>query len=61
MAEVMRWLQLFPIEIQEEILQNISDMEIERVPIQINEKVYWIPSEVGDLIDSLEVRIRNVV
>tara|TARA_Y100000310_G_scaffold169046_1_gene169067 strand:+ start:136 stop:321 length:186 start_codon:yes stop_codon:yes gene_type:complete len=61
MAEIMGWLQLFPIEIQEEILQNISDMEIERVPIQINEKVYWIPSEVGDLIDSLEVRIRNVV
>ena len=61
MAEVMGWLRLFPIEIQEEILQNISDMEIERVPIQINEKVYWIPSEVGDLIDSLEVRIRNVV
>mgnify|MGYP003138346240 FL=1 len=61
MAEVMGWLRLFPIEIQEEILQNISDMDIERVPIQINEKVYWIPSEVGDLIDSLEVRIRNVV
>jgi hypothetical protein len=61
MAEIMGWLQLFPIEIQEEILQNISDMGIERVPIQINEKVYWIPSEVGDLIDSLEVRIRNVV
>jgi len=61
MAELMGWLRLFPIEIQEEILQNISDMEIERVPIQINEKVYWIPSEVGDLIDSLEVRIRNVV
>ena len=61
MAEVMGWLRLFPIEIQEEILQNISDMGIERVPIQINEKVYWIPSEVGDLIDSLEVRIRNVV
>ena len=61
MAEIMGWLQLFPIEIEEEILQNISDMEIERVPIQINEKVYWIPSEVGDLIDSLEVRIRNVV
>ena len=61
MAEVMGWLRLFPMEIQEEILQNISDMEIERVPIQINEKVYWIPSEVGDLIDSLEVRIRNVV
>jgi hypothetical protein len=61
MAEIMGWLQLFPMEIQEEILQNISDMEIERVPIQINEKVYWIPSEVGDLIDSLEVRIRNVV
>ena len=61
MAEIMGWLRLFPMEIQEEILQNISDMEIERVPIQINEKVYWIPSEVGDLIDSLEVRIRNVV
>ena len=61
MAEVMGWLRLFPMEIQEEILQNISDMDIERVPIQINEKVYWIPSEVGDLIDSLEVRIRNVV
>ena len=61
MAEVMGWLRLFQIEIQEEILQNISDMGIERVPIQINEKVYWIPSEVGDLIDSLEVRIRNVV
>tara|TARA_R100001480_G_scaffold109230_1_gene110748 strand:- start:317 stop:502 length:186 start_codon:yes stop_codon:yes gene_type:complete len=61
MAELMGWLRLFPMEIQEEILQNISDMEIERVPIQINEKVYWIPSEVGDLIDSLEVRIRNVV
>jgi|TARA_R100000656_G_scaffold54932_1_gene43248 hypothetical protein len=61
MAELMGWLRLFPIEIQEEILQNISDMGIERVPIQINEKVYWIPSEVGDLIDSLEVRIRNVV
>ena len=61
MAEVMGWLRLFPMEIQEEILQNISEMEIERVPIQINEKVYWIPSEVGDLIDSLEVRIRNVV
>ena len=61
MAEIMGGLQLFPMEIQEEILQNISDMGIERVPIQINEKVYWIPSEVGDLIDSLEVRIRNVV
>ena len=61
MAEIMGWLQLFPMEIQEEILQNISDMDIERVPIQINEKVYWIPSEVGDLIDSLEVRIRGVV
>ena len=61
MAELMGWLRLFPSEIQEEILQNISDMGIERVPIQINEKVYWIPSEVGDLIDSLEVRIRNVV
>ena len=61
MAELMGWLRLFPMEIQEEILQNISDMDIERVPIQINEKVYWIPSEVGDLIDSLEVRIRNVV
>ena len=61
MAEVMGWLRLFPVEIQEEILQNISDMGIERVPIQINEKVYWIPTEVGDLIDSLEVRIRNIV
>tara|TARA_R100000789_G_scaffold91793_1_gene90037 strand:+ start:255 stop:440 length:186 start_codon:yes stop_codon:yes gene_type:complete len=61
MAEVMRWLQLFPIEIQEEILQNISDMKIERVPIQINDNVYWIPSEVSDLINSLETRISNTV
>ena len=61
MAEVMRWLQLFPIEIQEEILQNISDMNIERVPIQINDNVYWIPSEVSDLINSLETRISNTV
>ena len=57
----MRWLQLFPIEIQEEILQNISDMNIERVPIQINDNVYWIPSEVSDLINSLETRISNTV
>ena len=61
MAEAMRWLQLFPIEIQEEILQNISDMNIERVPIQINDNVYWIPSEVSDLINSLETRISNTV
>ena len=61
MAEVMRWLQLFPIEIQDEILQNISDMKIERVPIQINDNVYWIPSEVSDLINSLETRISNTV
>jgi|TARA_Y100000310_G_scaffold99787_1_gene97663 hypothetical protein len=61
MAEAMRWLQLFPIEIQEEILQNISDMKIERVPIQINDNVYWIPSEVSDLINSLETRISNTV
>ena len=61
MAAVMRWLQLFPIEIQEEILQNISDMNIERVPIQINDNVYWIPSEVSDLINSLETRISNTV
>ena len=61
MAEAMRWLQLFPIEIQEEILQNISDMKIERVPIQINDNVYWIPSEVSDLINSLETRISNSV
>jgi len=61
MAEVMKWLQLFPIEIQEEILQNISDMNIERVPIQINDNVYWIPSEVSDLINSLETRISNTV
>tara|TARA_Y100000296_G_C4984244_1_gene162166 strand:+ start:271 stop:456 length:186 start_codon:yes stop_codon:yes gene_type:complete len=61
MAEVMKWLQLFPIEIQEEILQNISDMKIERVPIQINDNVYWIPSEVSDLINSLETRISNTV
>ena len=61
MAEGMRWLQLFPIEIQEEILQNISDMKIERVPIQINDNVYWIPSEVSDLINSLETRISNTV
>ena len=61
MAEVMRWLQLFPVEIQEEILQNISDMKIERVPIQINDNVYWIPSEVSDLINSLETRISNTV
>ena len=61
MAEVMGWLRLFPVEIQEEILQNISDMKIERVPIQINDNVYWIPSEVSDLIDSLEIRIRNIV
>ena len=57
----MRWLQLFPIEIQEEILQNISDMKIERVPIQINDNVYWIPFEVSDLINSLETRISNTV
>jgi len=61
MAEVMKWLQLFPVEIQEEILQNISDMNIERVPIQINDNVYWIPSEVSDLINSLETRISNTV
>ena len=61
MAEVMGWLRLFPMEIQEEILQNISDMKIERVAIQINDNVYWIPSEVSDLLDSLEIRIRNIV
>ena len=61
MAEVMGWLRLFPMDIQEEILQNISNMSIERVPIQINDNVYWIPSEVGDLIDSLEVRINNTI
>jgi len=61
MAEVMGWLRLFPVDIQEEILQNISNMSIERVPIQINDNVYWIPSEVGDLIDSLEVRINNTI
>ena len=61
MAEAMGWVQLFPAEIQEEILQNMSDMHIERVPIQINDKVYWIPSDVSDLIDSLEQRISNIV
>jgi len=61
MAEVMGWLRLFPDEVQEEILQNLSDMAIERVPIQINDNVYWIPSEVSDLIDSLETRISNTV
>jgi predicted AAA+ superfamily ATPase len=60
MAEVMRWLQLFPQEVQEEILQNLSDMGIEREPIQINDRVYWIPSEVADLINNLELRIRNI-
>ena len=61
MAEKIDWLDGLPPEIQEEILKDVSSSKIsEEVPIEINNKVYYIDIEVQNLIDSLWRRVENL-
>ena len=55
MAEKTTWLEAIPIDAREELMHDLSaDNPSDLVPLQINDRIYWIPLEVNTLIKALE-------
>ena len=55
MAEKTTWLEAIPIDAREELMHDLSvDNTNDLVPLQINDRIYWIPLEVNMLIKALE-------
>tara|TARA_Y100001963_G_scaffold63752_1_gene88788 strand:- start:534 stop:746 length:213 start_codon:yes stop_codon:yes gene_type:complete len=55
MAEKTTWLEAIPIDAREELMHDLSaDNPSDLVPLQINDRIYWIPLEVNMLIKALE-------
>ena len=55
MTKRIDWIDALPLDAREEIVHYLSkDDSSELVPLQINNKIYWIPLEVNLLIKALE-------
>ena len=55
MAEKTTWLEAIPLDAREELMHDLSaDNPSDLVPLQINDRIYWIPLEVNMLIKALE-------
>ena len=53
MSISIEWLANLPVEEQEKFLSQLSKMDDELSPLEVNGVIYHIPSEVNELIDSL--------
>jgi hypothetical protein len=55
MAEKITWLEAIPLDAREELVHDLTSNEnVNLVPLEINNSVYWIPIEVNMLIRALE-------
>ena len=54
MSEVIEGLSNLPVSEQERILNKLSQ---DLVPVEIDDKVYLVPREVDELIDSLSAQV----
>ena len=54
MSEVIEGLSNLPVSEQEKILSKLSQ---DLVPVEIDDKVYLVPREVDELIDSLSAQV----
>ncbi len=54
MSEVIEGLSNLPVLEQEKILSKLSQ---DLVPVEIDDKVYLVPREVDELIDSLSAQV----
>ena len=55
MAEKTTWLDAIPQDAREELMHDLSaDNPSDLVPLQINDRIYWIPLDVNMLIKALE-------
>ena len=54
MSEVIEGLSNLPVSEQERILSKLSQ---DLVPVEIDNKVYLVPREVDELIDSLSAQV----
>ena len=59
MSISIEWLANLPDEEQEKYLSQLSKMDDELSPIEVNGVIYHIPSEVNELIDSLWEQIQG--
>ena len=59
MAVEIEFLKGLPKEAQMKLLNEMS-LSGNKVPIQIDGKVFWIPSEVQDLIDNLSNYVEDL-
>lgn len=58
MADFMKEISDLPLEAQEDILTNLSD---KMIPIEIDNNVYMIHKNVGLLIDSLTLQLKDLL
>jgi len=55
MANKISWIEAIPEDAREELIHDLSEnKQSDLVPLQINDNVYWIPTEVNMLITALE-------
>ena len=55
MAKKISWIEAIPEDAREELIHDLSEnKQLDLVPLQINDNVYWIPTEVNMLITALE-------
>jgi len=55
MAKKISWIEAIPEDAREELIHDLSEnKQSDLVPLQINDNVYWIPTEVNMLITALE-------
>ena len=55
MASKISWIEAIPEDARKELIHDLSEnKQSDLVPLQINDNVYWIPTEVNMLITALE-------
>ena len=55
MANRISWIEAIPEDAREELIHDLSkNKQSDLVPLQINDNVYWIPTELNMLITALE-------
>jgi hypothetical protein len=55
MAKRISWIEAIPEDARKELIHDLSEnKQSDLVPLQINDNVYWIPTEVNMLITALE-------
>ena len=58
MADFMKEISDLPLEAQEDILSNLSE---KMIPIEIDSNVYMVHKNVGLLIDSLTLQLKDLI